>query len=153
METSNEEIKMIKIRRKYNYYENNVRSITDFLLIVFGIFLYSKGLLAIPTFVILYNYQSKVKNLLTGVVQLLEYNKKFVVASNRIYEVIENERFKKEKFGTTKVKKLEGSIRFLDVSFGYDDKKILNHMNFEVTPNQKVAFVGKMVPEKPPSLI
>ncbi len=143
VETSNEEIKMIKIRRKYNYYENNVRSITDFLLIVFGIFLYSKGLLAIPTFVILYNYQSKVKNLLTGVVQLLEYNKKFVVASNRIYEVIENEKFKKEKFGTTKVKKLEGSIRFLDVSFGYDDKKILNHMNFEVTPNQKVAFVGK----------
>lgn len=143
VETSNEEIKIIKIRRKYNYLENNIRGITDFLLIILGIFLYSKGLLAIPTFVILYNYQSKVKNLLTGVVQLLEYNKKFVIASNRIYEVIEDERFKKEKFGTTKVKKLEGSICFEDVSFGYEDKKILNHMNFEIKPNQKVAFVGK----------
>lgn len=134
---------MIKIRTKYNYYENNVRGFTDFLFIVFGIYLYSKGLLAIPTFVILYNYQSKVKNLLTGVVQLLEYNKKFVVSANRIYEIIENERFQKEKFGTIKVKKLEGSIRFQDVSFGYDEKKILHHMNFEIEPNQKVAFVGK----------
>lgn len=142
-ETSNEEIKMIKIRNKYNYFENNIRSITDLILIIFGIYLYSKGLLAIPTFVILYNYQSKVKNLLTGVVQLLEYNKKFVVASNRIYEVIEDARFQKEKFGSTKVKKLEGSIRFQDVSFGYDEKKILDHMNFEIEPNQKVAFVGK----------
>ena len=75
--------------------------------------------------------------------QLLEYNKKFVVASNRIYEVIEDARFQKEKFGSTKVKKLEGSIRFQDVSFGYDEKKILDHMNFEIEPNQKVAFVGK----------
>lgn len=66
VETSNEEIKMIKIRTKYNYYENNARGLTDFLFIVFGIFLYSKVLLMIPSFVILYNYQSKVKNLLTG---------------------------------------------------------------------------------------
>ena len=143
IETSDEEVKMLNIQRKYDYYENNVRGITDLLFIVFGIYLYHKGLLVIPTFVILYNYQSKIKNLLTGVVQLLEYNKKFVVSSNRIYEVIEDERFQKEQFGTTKIKKLEGNIRFQDVSFGYGDKKILNHMNFEIYPNEKVAFVGK----------
>lgn len=143
VETSNEEIKIIKIRRIYSYLENNVRGVTDLLFIVFGIFLYNKGLLAIPTFVILYNYQSKVKNLLTGVVQLLEYNKKFVVASNRIYEVIEDERFQKEKFGSINVKKLTGHIEFKNVTFGYDDKTILNKMNFEIQPNEKVAFVGK----------
>lgn len=143
VESSNEEIKMVKIRNKYNYYANNVQGITDFFMILFGIFLHSKGLLTIPTFVILYNYQSKIKNLLTGVVQLLEYNKKFTVSANRIYEVIEDERFKKETFGNTKVKKLEGNIRFDNVSFKYNDRKVLEQMSFEIHPNQKVAFVGK----------
>lgn len=106
VESSNEEVKMLNIRRIYQYFENNLRAISDLLFIIIGCNLYEKALLAIPTFVIIYNYQSKVKNLLIGVVQLSEYNKKFVVASDRIYEVIENEKFCKEKFGTLHVKKI-----------------------------------------------
>lgn len=144
IETSNEEVKMLNIQRLYNYLESNIREIGDLVFIILGIFLYNKGLLAIPTFVIVYNYQNKVKNLLLGVVQLLEYNKKFVVASDRIYEVIGNERFAKENFGDIKLQKLEGNIKFENVVFGYDDnKKIINKMNFEIKPNEKVAFVGK----------
>lgn len=143
IETSNEEVKMLNIQRWYNYVENNSRSLADLIFIVFGISLFNSGLLTIPTFVILYNYQSKVKNLLTGVVQLLEYNKKFVVSSDRIYEVIDNEKFEKEKFGSVKVEKLQGNIKFDNVSFGYDNKKVIDKMNFEIKPNEKVAFVGK----------
>lgn len=143
IEVSNEEVKMLNISRQYNYLENNTRGLSDLLLILLGIILYNNSMLTIPTFVIIYNYQSKVKNLLIGIVQLLEYNKKFVVSSDRIYEVIDNKRFEKEKFGKTKIKKLEGNIQFKNVSFGYDEKMILNKMNFEIKPNEKVAFVGK----------
>ena len=144
VEASNEEIKVLKIRRLYNYIENNSRSLSDFIFIITGCFLYNKSLLTIPTFVIIYNYQEKVKGLLSGLVQILEFNKKFVVASDRIYEVIENQKFQKEKFGTTKVKKLNGNIKFNNVYFNYDDNnKIINNMTFEIKPNEKVAFVGK----------
>lgn len=143
IESSNEEVKMLNIRRIYQYFENNLRAISDLLFIVIGCVLYNKALLTIPTFVIIYNYQSKIKNLLTGVVQLLEYNKKFVVASDRIYEVIENEKFNKEKFGSLSIKKLSGHIKFNNVKFGYNDNKIIDDMSFEINPNQKVAFVGK----------
>lgn len=143
IESSNEEVKMLNIRRIYQYFENNLRAISDLLFIVIGCALYNKALLTIPTFVIIYNYQSKIKNLLTGVVQLLEYNKKFVVASDRIYEVIENEKFSKEKFGSLNIKKLSGHIKFNNVKFGYNDNKIIDDMSFEIKPNQKVAFVGK----------
>lgn len=88
IESSNEEVKMLNIRKIYQYFENNLRAISDLMFIIIGCILYNETLLTIPTFVIIYNYQSKIKNLLTGVVQLSEYNKKFVVASDRIYEVI-----------------------------------------------------------------
>lgn len=144
METSNEAVNLINIKRIYNYFEENMRSLSDLIFIVLGCLLYNKGLLTIPVFVIAYTYQPKIKGLLTGVVQLAEYNKKFDVAADRIYEVIENTKFEKEKFGNLNIKKLSGHIEFNDVEFGYDtNKKVINKMNFEITPNQKVAFVGK----------
>lgn len=144
IESSNEEVKMLNIRKIYQYFENNLRAISDLMFIIIGCILYNETLLTIPTFVIIYNYQSKIKNLLTGVVQLSEYNKKFVVASDRIYEVIEDEKFDKEKFGTLSVKKLSGHIKFNNVKFSYnEDNKIINEMSFEINPNEKIAFVGK----------
>ena len=141
--TTKKEVKIINIRNFYNYIENNTRAISDLCFIIIGCFLYNKTLLTIPTFVIIYNYQSKIKNLLTGIVQLSEYNKKFSISANRIFEVIDNEKFKKEKFGNVEIKKLEGNIIFENVSFGYDKTKIINDMSFEIKPNERIAFVGK----------
>lgn len=144
VEAANEEINMMNIRRIYVYVESNLRSISDFILIVLGCILYNKNLLSIPTFVIIYNYQGRVKNLLTGIVQILEYNKKFVVSSDRIFEIIDNKKFRKEKFGSTSVDKLNGDIKFKRVKFGYNkNKPIVKNLSFEIKPNEKVAFVGK----------
>lgn len=142
-EATNEQVHIMNIRRLFNYIENNVRALTDLGLILVGCLLYNKSLLSIPTFVIVYNYQSKVKNLLIGIVKIAEYNKKFDIAATRVYEVIENDKFAKEQFGTTTIKKLSGKINFANVSFKYDKNLILNNMNFEIKPNEKVAFVGK----------
>ena len=142
-EASNEEVKMLNVRRIYSFIEGYLTVIMDFIFIIIGCYLYSKSLLTIPVFVIVYNYQSKVKYLLSGVVQIIEYNKKFIVASDRIFEVIENNKFKKEKFGNLDIKKLEGNIKFENVCFGYDKVKIINNMSFDIRPNEKVAFVGK----------
>lgn len=142
-ETTKEEVHIMNIKRFFNYIENNIRALTDLGLIVIGCYLYNNSLLTIPTFVIIYNYQNKIKNLLIGIVQLSEYNKKFNVAANRVYEVIENDRFKKETFGNVTIKKLDGFIKFENVVFGYNKAKILKNMNFEIKPNERVAFVGK----------
>ena len=144
IEASEVEVKMMNVNRIYSYIEYNIRNISNFAFILLGIFLFHNNLLTIPVFVILYNYQSKVKDLLIGVVQITEYNKKFVVSSDRLYEVIDDGYFEKESFGNTKLKKLSGDIKFIDVDFKYDeDKKVINKMNFSIKPNEKVAFVGK----------
>lgn len=142
-ETTKEQVHIMNIRRFFNYIENNVRASSDLGLIIIGCYLYNNNLLTIPTFVIIYNYQNRIKNLLTGIVQITEYNKKFNVAADRVYEVIENDKFKKEQFGDIEIKKLSGSIKFENVAFGYDKTKILKNMNFEINPNERIAFVGK----------
>lgn len=142
-ETTDEEVHIMNIKRFYMYLENNIRSVTDLGLILLGCYLYSKSLLDIPTFVIIFNYQSKIKNLLMGIVQIVEYNKKFSVAANRIYEIIDDNKFKKEKFGSISIEKLNGNIEFKNVSFSYGRLKVLKDMSFEIKEKEKVAFVGK----------
>ena len=143
VETTKEQVHIMTIRNLFNYVENNVRGLSDLGLIILGCYLYSNALLTIPTFVIIYNYQSKIKSLLSGVAQISEYNKKFVVAAERVYEVIENDKFKKEHFGNINVPKLNGNIKFDNITFGYTDTTILKNMSFEIKPNERVAFVGK----------
>ena len=142
-DATNEQVHIMNIRRLYNYIESNIRALTDLGLILVGCLLYNKSLLSIPNFVIIYNYQAKVKNLLVGIVKIAEYNKKFSIAANRVYEVIENDKFTKEQFGNIKKDKLEDSIKFADVSFSYDTEEILKKKNFTIKPNEKIAFVGK----------
>ena len=144
IEASHKEIEMYNIERIFLYLENNIRTIFDFIFIIFGCYLYRYNLISIPTFVIIYNYKPKVKNLLVGLVRIIEYNKMFVVSSDRIFEVIENNTFKKENFGNKVINKVKGNIKFINVTFGYNkDMNILKNISFEIKPNEKVAFVGK----------
>lgn len=144
VEASNEEIKMFRIRDGYSYLKLNTENISDLLFIVFGCFLYQEGLLTIPVFVIVYNYQGTIKSLLKGVTQLLEYNKRFVISSDRIFEVIDDETYEKEKFGTKHLNKLNGNIKFEKVNFNYNETgQTIKNMSFEIKPNETVSFVGK----------
>lgn len=142
-DVTKEQIHIMNIRNLYGYIESNIRTIFDLGFIFLGCLLYSKNMLQIATFVILYNYQSKVKNLFNGIAQITEYNRKFNVAATRVFEVIEDDKFKKEKFGDIEIERLNGDIKFDNITFSYDKTKILKNMNFEVKPNERVAFVGK----------
>ena len=143
VKSSEKQMKILQINGLYGFIERNIGALLDFFFIVFGIVLYKESLLTIPEFVIIYNFQNKVKYSLDGIVQLLEYNKKFVISDDRIFEIIEEDKFKKETFGNKVVEKLNGNIEFKNVYFGYDKNKVIKNMNFKVKPNQTVAFVGK----------
>ena len=145
-ETATKEKEMMDESRKYYFYELFSKAIFDFMFLVLGCLLYKNALLTIPAFIIIYNYQGKVKNLLAGLTNILEYNKKFEVSSERIFEIIDGDAFEKEQFGDIDIKKLSGHIKFNNVEFGYGEErnnKIIDKMSFDIEPNQKVAFVGK----------
>ena len=139
-----ERVNILNINRIFGFIAENASAMFNLVFILLGCYLYNISLLIIPTFVIVYNYQGKVQNLLTGLATILETNKKFLLNSNRIYEITEENKFKKEKFGNINIKKLNGNIEFKDVIFGYNENKIvLNKINFNIEENKTIAFVGK----------
>ena len=143
VKSSEKQMKILQISGLYSFIENNIEALLDFFFIVLGIILYKESMLTIPAFVIIYGFQSKVKNSLNGIVQLSEYNKKFTISAERIFEIIDENKFEKETFGSKDIDKLNGNIEFKNVYFGYNKNKVIKDMSFEIKPNQIVAFVGK----------
>lgn len=141
---SNERTKLMNTRNIYSAFAGTVRFTFSFLFLCLGAYLCTKSLLTIPSFIILYNYRGKVYNLLNGVANLTEYLKTFSLSSSRIYEVIYDDYFKKEKFGDKHIDKIVGNIEFKNVSFEYNENmKVLKNLSLKIKENETVAIVGK----------
>ena len=89
-------------------------------------------------------YKDRLLQLLRYFSFLVELAKKFNVAATRVFEVIDDVKFKKEHFGTKELNKINGDFEFKDVSFSYNtDKIVLRNLSFKIHANETVAFVGK----------
>ena len=58
-------------------------------------------------------------------------------------QLLEDNDFPKEKFGSMHLNKVEGNFEFKNVSFAYDKNKVLKDLSFKIGANETVAFVGK----------
>lgn len=124
-----------------------IRMITDlfsFLLILLLIYLIKNNILTIPLAVALFTYRTNIMtNFMHNISLLLDKIKEFNVSTNRVFAVIENKEFKKENFGTEVHIEIDGNFEFKNVSFSYDDYKVLDNMSFKINNGETVAFVGK----------
>lgn len=144
VEANNESLKMAKTRNIYNLLSGSLKDLFDFLLIVLSVLLVNNNLLQISSFVVIYMYRNRISSILIFFTRVFEYLKQFNVSATRVFEVIDSEKFKKEKFGEKVLKKAEGNFEFKNVSFSYDgETKVLNDMSFKIKANETVAFVGK----------
>lgn len=143
-EVSNERNNLMKQRSVFSVVNNSFRALSNFIFLVLGSYLCKNSLLTIPNFVILYNYQGKVKNLFLGIASLSEYLKSFSLSSSRIYEIIYDDSFKKEKFGTKHIDKIVGNIEIKNVSFKYNEGDlVLKNLSLKIKENETLAIVGK----------
>ena len=144
VESNNENYKMQKVNAKYNIITGSVKDFSNLFLIFLGIFLCLNNYLSIANFVIVYMYKDRLLELLRYWSYLIELVKKFNVAATRVFEIIDSDKFKKEIFGDKVLDKINGDFEFKDVSFSYnEDKIILKNINFKINANETVAFVGK----------
>ena len=78
---------------------------------------------------------------------LSEVNKSYqrvIVSLKRINEIIDNQLYEDEIFGTKEINNSKGYLTFKDVDFGYKNEElILKDFNLEIEPNKKIAIVGK----------
>lgn len=144
IESNNENYKMQKVNANYNLVTGSIKDFCNLFLILLGIFLCLNNYLSIANFVIIYMYKDRLLELLRYWSYLIELAKKFNIAATRVFEIIDSDKFKKEKFGNKVLDKINGNFEFKDVSFSYnEDKVILKNISFKIKANETVAFVGK----------
>lgn len=139
-----ERYNMGKTKRFYLFLEDCVFDILEFVLIGLGIYLIYTNKLSITNFIIVYMYRHRVFTLLELSGYLMEWVKEFNLSAGRVFEIIDSDEFKKEKFGNKHIDKIEGDFEFNNVHFGYnDEQEVLKGISFKVEHNQTVSFVGK----------
>lgn len=88
-------------------------------------------------------YTKNFTNPIAQIAQISNMLQSMVAASERVFEFLdeEEEKEKNKKFISTN--KIEGSVEFKNVKFGYNqDKIIINDFSAKVKPGQKIAIVG-----------
>lgn len=88
-------------------------------------------------------YTKNFTNPIAQIAQISNMLQSMVAASERVFDFLdeEEEKEKNQKFIPTN--KIEGSVDFKNVKFGYNqDKIIINDFSAKVKPGQKIAIVG-----------
>ena len=89
------------------------------------------------------NHNNIYENLMAKVGNLLSELKAFNLSCSRVFSLLDDKEFQKEKFGIKHLDKVNGDFEFKNVTFGYDERRILNDLSFKVNANETVGFVGK----------
>jgi len=140
----NKNYDMQKVNFTYSLGINTVSSVMNFIFIVLGIILINNKTLTISSFLVIYLYKDRVQGLLRYIALVIELMKRFNLSCDRVFDIIENDKFKKEEFGTYSKKKLNGELAFRNVCFSYDgEKDVLKDISFNIKRHETISFVGK----------
>ena len=142
-ETAEREHSIHTIDRKFQAVEMAAYYVSEFAFLTFGCFLYAQGRLTVPVFIIVYNYLNDIRNLFYGAARIIEDNKTISLSGNRLFEIIDDDTYRKERFGLTEKSRLDSNIEFSHVSFSYGKKPVIKDLNMSISANEKVSIVGK----------
>lgn len=102
------------------------------------------GKITLTFFIAMTYYVYKYMWLIENINSLMQVYQKVSVSIGRINEILQNKMYDDEKFGTKKLKQVQGKIEFKNVNFSYaNDEQILDNFNITFIPNKKQALVGK----------
>lgn len=134
---------MTDIDRKYRLFSGFNRDLSNMLLITILIILISKYNLAVASALIVYNYSGRVTYIINSFALMLETLKDFNLSCDRLFAILDDKKFPKERFGDIHLEKVNGDFEFKNVSFSYNKVKVLKDLSFKINANETVAFVGK----------
>lgn len=144
-EQNQKRFEMVKINMKYKYIIDTLKAIFEFGLILLLIYLIQNNTISIAIAIALFNYKSGIMTtIMEQVSGLLELTKGFNISCDRVFSILDNKTFEKEKFGEKHLDKVDGNFEFRDVTFGYTKEKIvLKNLIFKISAGEMVGFVGK----------
>ncbi len=118
-------------------------NISYFLMILIIGLSIKSGSITIAVGVVIFNFENRYNNLVQNIIGFHELMKKFNLSATRIFDIFEDSKYEKEVFGEKHLSNVNGNFEFENVSFKYDQNKVLKNCNLKVNANETVAFVGK----------
>lgn len=115
----------------------------DFLFMIIGVFLIKSESLTGAAFLVIYMYKGRANYFLTSIAEMYRIVKEFNLSIERLYELIDDTKYPKEKFGNKSLDDVKGNIEFKNVLFGYDDNTILKNVSFHIDECKTIGIVGK----------
>ncbi len=121
-----------------------VSSLCNLLFVGLCIWLISAGSLDLAIFYTIYIYKNNVMDFAVQLGNLQNYFKEMEVNAFRVFELMDENTYAHDKFGTYLPEKCNGNIEFKDVTFAYvRGETILDNVSFTIKQNTHVAFVGE----------
>lgn len=136
---------MRNIETIYNFIIGTLTGVFEVGLIVLLMILIKDDIITVAIAIALFNYRTNVMvNLMDKVSSLFDEIKNFNISCNRVFSILNDKTFSKEKFGNKHLDNVTGNFEFKNVSFGYDENKlILNNLSFKINAGETIGFVGK----------
>lgn len=119
-----------------------IQYITSFIVLLIGFASVQNNILSVANLIVIYMYRTNIYDAIYCYTSIKKYLVEYKVASKRIFELMNNKNYPKEKFGKTKISNVEGKIDIKDLSFGYGNKKILKNINLTLLPKDTIGIVG-----------
>lgn len=136
---------MARVNMIYTYIIDTLKCVFELGLIILLIYLVKNNTITIAIAIALFNYKSGIMKLvMEHISSFIDLAKDFNISCDRVFSIIEDKTFSKEKFGEKTLDKISGNIEFRNVSFGYnEDKLILEDTSFKVEAGKMIGIVGK----------
>ncbi len=138
--------------QRATFYSNLMQPLAAFIsnlsylaVVVIGAKLIFDGVIMIGAITSFVLYVRQLGRPVSQLVQSLGSFQTALAASERIFEILDEEEQEDEKGKKLafRVKKVKGNVQFKDVVFAYEkDKPVINNFNLEVKAGQKIAIVG-----------
>ena len=148
--------KNIENQNQKNFEMRNIETIYNFIigaftgmfevgLIVLLMILVKNNYITVAIAIALFNYRTNVMtNLMDKISALFDETKNFNISCNRVFSILNDKSFGKEKFGKKHLENVKGNFELKNVQFGYDSNKlILNDLSFKINAGETIGFVGK----------
>ena len=146
-EQNQKRFEMTKISMTYKYVIQTLKAIFELGLVFLLMYLIKNNTIsiAIAIAIALFNYKSGIMTVvMEKISNLLELAKGFNISCNRVFSILDDETFKKEKFENKHLENINGNFEFKNVTFGYDENKIvLDNLSFKINTGEMIGFVGK----------
>ncbi len=113
------------------------------LIILFGIYLIINQQLSVVNLLIVFLYRHNIFNFLDDISELKQFTADFSLSSERIFELVEGPKFRKDKYGKKNIGRIKGKLEFKNVAFSYGSNQVFNNLNLLIYPNQSIAIVGR----------